>query len=185
LAVGAKDIHRGLFDALISITVSDTIFTSPEHRNSVVGLWGEEKMIDQRTAPYAALLLRVSLGLLFIAHLYWKFAVLDGGLDKWWSNFAANGYPAITPWYCISAEFAGALLLIPGIWARWVALYALPLIVGATQFWAVRKGFYFTVAGSELPMVWAVMLVTLALLGDGPYAVVPSPTFRTAVPKSA
>ena len=142
-------------------------------------------MIDQRTAPYAALLLRVSLGSLFIAHLYWKFAVLDGGLDKWWSNFAANGYPAITPWYCISAEFAGALLLIPGIWARWVALYALPLIVGATQFWAVRKGFYFTVAGSELPIVWAVMLVTLALLGDGPYAVVPSPTFRTAVPKSA
>jgi hypothetical protein len=28
------------------------------------------------------LLLRVSLGLLFIAHLYWKFAVLDGGLDN-------------------------------------------------------------------------------------------------------
>ena len=87
-------------------------------------------MIDQRTAPWAALLLRISLGLLFIAHLYWKFAVLDGGLDKWWSNFAANGYPSITPWYCISAEFAGALLLIPGIWTRWVSLYALPLILG-------------------------------------------------------
>jgi putative oxidoreductase len=41
-------------------------------------------LIDQRTAPWAALLLRISLGLLFIAHLYWKFAVLDGGLDKWW-----------------------------------------------------------------------------------------------------
>ena len=102
-------------------------------------------MIDQRTAPWAVLLLRVSLGLLFIAHLYWKFAILDGGLDKWWANFAANGYPAITPWYCISAEFAGALLLIPGIWTRWVSLYALPLILGAAQYWAVRKGFYFTI----------------------------------------
>jgi hypothetical protein len=87
-------------------------------------------MIDQRLAPWATLLLRVSLGLLFIAHLYWKFVILDGGLDKWWANFAANGYPSITPWYCISAEFAGALLLIPGIWTRWVALYALPLILG-------------------------------------------------------
>src|SRR5580692_10761678 len=80
---------------------------------------GEEEMMDQRTAPWAVLLLRVSLGALFIAHLYWKFVLLDGGLDKWWANFAAQGYPAITPWYCISAEFAGALLLIPGIWARW------------------------------------------------------------------
>ena len=70
-------------------------------------------MIDQRLAPWATLLLRVSLGLLFIAYLYWKFVILDGGLDKWWANFAANGYPSITPWYCISAEFAGALLLIP------------------------------------------------------------------------
>jgi putative oxidoreductase len=142
-------------------------------------------LIDQRTAPWAALLLRISLGLLFIAHLYWKFAVLDGGLDKWWSNFAANGYPSITPWYCISAEFAGALLLIPGIWTRWVSLYALPLILGAAQYWAVRKGFYFTIGGAELAIAWAVMLVTQALLGDGPYTVVPSPGLRMPIPRSA
>ena len=61
-------------------------------------------MIDQRTAPWAALLLRVTLGSLFIAHLYWKFAILPGGLNAWWSNFAKNGYSSITPWYCISAE---------------------------------------------------------------------------------
>jgi len=38
-------------------------------------------MLDQRTAPWAALVLRVTLGSLFIAHLYWKFAILPGGLD--------------------------------------------------------------------------------------------------------
>jgi putative oxidoreductase len=135
--------------------------------------WGG-KMIDQRTAPWAVLLLRLSLGLLFIAHLYWKFVILDGGLDKWWANFAAQGYPAITPWYCISAEFAGALLLIPGIWTRWVCLYALPLIFGAAQYWAVRKGFYFTIGGAELALVWGLMLILQAMLGDGPYAAVPS-----------
>jgi putative oxidoreductase len=132
------------------------------------------EMIDQRTAPYAALLLRVTLGSLFIAHLYWKFAILDGGLNKWWGNFAVNGYPAVVPWYCISAEFAGAILLIPGIYTRWVCLYTLPLLVGAAQFWAVRKGFFFTGAGTELPVAWSIMLVTQALLGDGPFAVVPS-----------
>jgi len=50
-------------------------------------------MIDQRTAPWAALLLRVTLGSLFIAHLYWKFFIFDGGLNRWWANFANNGYP--------------------------------------------------------------------------------------------
>ncbi|HZR89961.1 MAG TPA: DoxX family protein [Bradyrhizobium sp.] len=131
-------------------------------------------MIDQRTAPWAALLLRVTLGSLFIAHLYWKFAILPGGLHTWWENFAKNAYPAITPWYCISAEFAGAILLIPGICTRWVALYALPLMVGAAHFWAIRKGYFFTGAGAELPVVWSVMLVIQAMFGDGPYAAVPS-----------
>jgi putative oxidoreductase len=134
------------------------------------------KMIDQRTAPWAALLLRITLGSLFIAHLYWKFAILPGGLNTWWSNFATNGYPSITPWYCISAEFVGAVLFIPGIWTRWVALYTLPLI--AAHFWAIRKGFFFVGAGAELPVVWAVMLAVQFLLGDGPYAVVPSSVTR-------
>jgi putative oxidoreductase len=141
-------------------------------------------MIDQRTALWAALLLRVTLGSLFIAHLYWKFAILPGGLNTWWSNFATNKYPPITPWYCISAEVLGAVLLIPGIWTRWVALYALPLIAGAAHYWTIRKGFFFVGAGAELPVVWAVMLVVQALLGDGPYALVSSSAagrhFKTA-----
>ena len=131
-------------------------------------------MIDQRTAPWAVLVLRVSLGSLFIAHLYWKFAILPGGLGTWWGNFEKSGYWSITPWYAISAEFVGALLLIPGIWTRWAALYTLPLIAGAAQFWAIRKGFFFTGAGSELPIIWSAMLVVQALLGDGPYALIPS-----------
>ena len=132
-------------------------------------------MIDQRTAPYAVLLLRLILGSLFIAHLYWKFAILDGGLDKWWGNFAANGYPSFVPWYCISAEFIGALLIIPGIYTRWACLYALPLMLGAAQYWAVRKGFYFTGGGAEFPLVWSALLMAQILLGDGPLAVVASP----------
>jgi putative oxidoreductase len=126
--------------------------------------------LDQRTGPYAALLLRVTLGALFIAHLYWKFTILPGGLAHWWANFAVNGYPWFVPYYAISAEFAGALFLIPGLYTRWVALYALPLMIGAAQFWGVRKGFYFTAAGCELPIAWSLMLIVQAMLGDGPWA---------------
>jgi len=114
-------------------------------------------------AFYAPLLLRSALGLLFIAHLYWKFAVLPGGFTQWWSNFAANGYPAFVPWYVLSAEIAGALLLIPGICTRGVSLYA-------AHFWAVRKGFWFVGGGAELPIVWTFLLLLQAMLGNGPYA---------------
>jgi putative oxidoreductase len=73
---------------------------------------------------------------------------------------------------------SGAILFIPGIWTRWIALYALPLIAGAAHYWASRKGFFFVGAGSELPVVWSIMLVVQALLGDGPFALVPSSAAR-------
>ena len=80
--------------------------------------------------------------------------------------------------------FPRALLLIPGIWTRWVALYALPLILGAAQYWAVRKGFYFTIGGAEMSLAWGLMLVLQVLLGDGPYAAVPSPMPGMTGPKT-
>ena len=126
--------------------------------------------IDQRTGPYAALLLRVALGSLFLAHLYWKFFILDGGIDRWWGNFSTNGYPWFVPYYVISVEFVGALCLIPGIYTRWVALYAAPMMFGAAQFWLTRKGFYFTAAGGELPLLWGTMLIVQVILGDGAWA---------------
>src|SRR5258707_10504357 len=110
-------------------------------------------MIDMRTAPYATFLFRVTLGIFAIAHLYWKFFVRPDGFDGWWNGLNTAGYPNWVIFYVLSGEFLGALLLIPGIYTRWVALYALPLIIGAAQFWAVRKGFFFTGAGSELPIL--------------------------------
>jgi len=143
--------------------------------------------VDNRTAPYAALFLRVCLGLYAIAHIYWKFYVRPDGFDGWWNGLIQAGYPAWVIVYVLSGEFLGAICLIPGIFTRWVALYCLPLILGAAQFWLVRKGFWFTVAGAELPILWAVALLAQAGLGDGAYALVPSPAFplisnRRAVP---
>lgn len=128
-------------------------------------------MTSQRTAPYAALLLRLTLGCLFIAHLYWKFSVR--GFDAWWNGLHDQGYPTFVVLYVLSAEFAGALLLIPGVLTRWVCLYALPLMIGASHFWLTRNGFFFTAAGAELPIVWGIALIVQVLLGDGPFALVP------------
>jgi putative oxidoreductase len=130
-------------------------------------------MIDQRTAPYAALLLRVTLAGLFIVHLYGKCVLKP--ISLWWNGLSKAGYPEWVLVYALSAEFGSALLLILGVYTRWISIYTLPMMLGATYFWTVRKGFFFTDAGWEMPFVWAMMLAVQALLGDGALAVkVPS-----------
>jgi len=136
-------------------------------------------MEDKAPDGKPGLLLRLLLGSLFIAHLYWKVAVLPGGVESWWKGLMGAGYPAFVPAYVLSAEIAGALLLIPGVLTRYVALYAAPMMLGAAQFWLVRKGFYFTKAGAELPLVWLALLGIQAVVGDGAYALVRSPSFRS------
>ncbi len=138
--------------------------------NWSLDLSGADALCDAPLWPIAALVLRVGLGTLFIVHLYWKFAIFDGGFRAWWARFASNGYHWIISYYVVSAELLGAALLIPGVQTRWVCIYALPLMLGAAHFWQVRKGFFFTEGGSELPLVWAVMLVVQAMLGDGALA---------------
>lgn len=71
-------------------------------------------MDDGRSGVRGAFPLRLILGGLFIAHLYWKFVLIPGGVAVWWANLLKAGYPPIVPAYVLSAEIAGALLLIPG-----------------------------------------------------------------------
>jgi putative oxidoreductase len=120
-----------------------------------------------------------------VAHLYWKFVLLPGGLHAWWSGLIKSGYPAFVLGYVLSAEFVGATLLIPGVFTRYAALYAMPMMAGAAQFWFVRKGFYFTHAGAELPLVWLVLLGLQFVLGDGRLALVASPDPRRLFSLSA
>ncbi|MGY4154304.1 MULTISPECIES: DoxX family protein [Bradyrhizobium] len=130
-------------------------------------------MIDQRTAPYGAFFLRLTLASLFIVHLYGKTVLKP--ISLWWNGLLKAGYPEWVLVYALSAEFGAAILLMLGIYTRWVSLYTLPMMIGATLFWTARKGFYFTDAGWELPFVWAIMLAIQALLGDGAFALKASP----------
>ena len=127
-------------------------------------------MIDNRTAPYAALVLRLSMSFLFFAHIYRKFAII--GFDNWWSRLVAkDGYADWMLYYTLAAESAGAVLLLLGIYTRYVSLFALPVLIAVTHYWAVRKGFWFGDGGAEFPLAWTLMLVGQLLLGDGAYAV--------------
>jgi hypothetical protein len=67
------------------------------------------KMIDARTAPYAALALRLTLGALFLAHAGLKlFVFTPAGTAQF---FAKLGLPPALAYLTIAVEILGALCL--------------------------------------------------------------------------
>lgn len=122
---------------------------------------------------YAALLLRISLALMFFAHAWLKIAVFTpAGAAKY---FESLGMPGFVAYLTIAAEIGGGILLLLGIETRWVALLLVPLMAGTIVLVHGKNGWLFTNkdGGWEYPAFWIVGLIVLALLGDGMAAVGP------------
>lgn len=131
-------------------------------------------MIDNVTAPYAALLLRLTLGVMFIAHALLKLLVFT--LPGTAQFFASIGLPAELGYVVFAAELIGGVLLIVGVYPRAVALALVPVLLGAT--WAhAGNGWLFTANGGgwEYPLFLTVTALVQALVGDGAYALRPTP----------
>ena len=130
-------------------------------------------MTDPELVGAAALLLRLSLALMFFAHAWLKIKVFTiPGTVKY---FESLGVPGFTAYLTIAAELGGGTLLLLGIGTRWVALALVPLILGTIVLVHGRNGWLFTNkdGGWEYPAFWAVGLLVLAALGDGTAALGP------------
>jgi putative oxidoreductase len=117
-----------------------------------------------------ALLLRLTLGTMFIAHALLKYYVFT--LPGTAQFFASLGLPSGLAYLTFVAELVGGSLLLLGVYARYVALALVPVLLGAT--WAhAGNGWVFSGAngGWEYPAFLAVAAVVQFLVGDGAYAV--------------
>jgi len=127
-------------------------------------------MIDSRTAPYAATLLRVSLGAMFIAHslILKHFTYTLPGTAQF---FGSLGLPAALAYATFWAELAGGVLLVAGVGSRWVALSLIPILAGAAWVHG-GNGWVFSSqnGGWEYPVFLIAASLVQALLGDGRYA---------------
>ncbi|KFI25989.1 quinol oxidase [Haematobacter massiliensis] len=133
-------------------------------------------MLDIRTAPYAAFLLRVTLGVLFLAHAGLKlFVFTPAGTAQF---FTSLGLPGGLAYITIAWELVGAVALILGVYARWVALIMILPLIGAIATVHGPAGFFFTNpnGGWEFLALWIVALLAVALIGDGAFAVKASRT---------
>ena len=126
-------------------------------------------MIDSRTAPYAALVLRVALGVMFMAHALLKYYVFT--LPGTAQFFQSLGLPGSLAYATFFAELVGGALILAGVYSRWVAAALIPILLGAT--WAHSgNGWVFTAqnGGWEYPAFLTIAAAVQALLGDGKYA---------------
>ena len=130
-------------------------------------------MIDHRTAPYAALLLRVSLGIMFVAHGLMKIFLFT--LPGTAQFFEKVGFPGWTAYPVTTLEIVGGLLLVAGVYSRVVAAALIPVLIGAALV-HVGNGWVFSApnGGWEYPVFLIVIAAVVALLGDGAYALKPA-----------
>jgi len=119
---------------------------------------------------YGIGLLRVSLGLMFIAHsVVLKYFVYTlGGTAQF---FESIGLPGALAYVVFWMEAIGGVLLVLGVQTRVVAAALVPVLAGAT--WAhAGNGWVFSNAngGWEYPLYLTVLAVAQVLLGEGAFA---------------
>ena len=122
------------------------------------------------TAPFGALLLRLVLVGYWAVH--WWFKVGFRGMPATVSLFESVGLPAWLAWFDISFEVVVTACLILGLYVPFVCIVSLPILVASMIIFS-GNGFYFPTGGIELPILWALAQLVLALLGPGRWRVSP------------
>lgn len=121
------------------------------------------------TQIYGTLLLRVTLGVIFLAHGLLKVLVFT--VPGTVQFFETQGYPGVLAYVVIAAEIAGGTLLILGVYTRWVALALVPILLGALSVhWP--NGWLFSTpnGGWEYPAFLTIATIVQSLLGGGALA---------------
>jgi len=131
-------------------------------------------MPDARSVPLATLILRVSMGVMLIAHsLYLKLFVFT--LAGTAAFFQSIGLPGPLAYVVFALEAVGGIMLVLGIQSRLVSLVMVPILAGATwAHWGNGWMFGYPNGGWEYPLYLTVLAGVQVLLGDGAWALKPS-----------
>jgi len=125
--------------------------------------------MERTIQQHGALVLRLALGTMFIAHALLKYYVYT--LPGTAQFFQSLGLPGALAYFTFLAELIGGALILAGFFGRWVSAALVPLLLGAT--WAhAGNGWVFTApnGGWEYPAFLAAAALAHALIGDGAYA---------------
>lgn len=127
-------------------------------------------MNQSRSVDYGIALLRVSFGLMLIAHsvVLKHFMYTLPGTAQY---FESIGLPGALAYVVFGIEAVAGVLLVLGIRTREAAAAVIPILVGATWTHA-GNGWVFSDAGGgwEYPLYLTVLAAAQILLGEGAFA---------------
>ena len=128
-------------------------------------------MTYPNNAAYAALVLRIALGTMFIAHALLKIIVFTPAGTV--GFFASLGVPGWFAYPVMFIELAGGMMLIAGFQTRIVSLALMPVLLGSIVLVHGSNGWLYTNenGGWEYSAFLIAASLALALLGDGAYSV--------------
>ncbi len=126
--------------------------------------------IDEKYAPLGATVLRVSLGMMWIAHALLKWFVFSiEGFTGWLDS---QGLPGFMAWPVFSLELVGGTMILLGIYGRYASMLLLPIMLVAAWTHAAN-GWLFTSEGGgwEYPVFLLLASLAHTLIGDGRLAI--------------
>lgn len=134
----------------------------------------------RNTADYGVTLLRISLGVMWIAHALLKLFVFTlPGTAQFFENV---GIPSILAYPVFAAELLGGTAILLGVYARQVSLVLTPVMaVAASVHFANGWLFTNTGGGWEYPVFLVIASLALWLAGDGALALRRSQRFVPTV----
>jgi putative oxidoreductase len=124
--------------------------------------------VDHLYAPYGIFLLRVAIGIDWIAHAFLK---TYRGMNTHEALLAKNGITSLLAWPTFSLELIGGFSILLGWHTRqWSALLLVFLAVVIWIKWPVGWLYSNTGGGWEYPLFWLIAQAALMLAGGGAFA---------------
>ena len=127
-------------------------------------------IVDETYGDTGAMLLRVGLGVMWIAHALLKWFVFTiPGFAGW---LESQGIPASMAWPVFLLELTGGVMILIGFYGRCVSAVLVPILLVAA--WThVSNGWVHTSEGGgwEYPVFLVLASIVHVLLGDGRLAI--------------